>query len=96
MNAPDPERERVSRARPGRQSLQLFILSPFKSALLAALCVVLGLLFVSGWIEPSPERAYIPGQNEMMALLCWAMGAVFARAAWLGAKQQRARGGDRR
>ena len=82
---------RVSRARSTRHSLDAFILSPAKSVVLAALCIVLGLLFVGGWIEPSPERASVPGQNPLMAMLCWAMGAVFARAAYIGVKRRQRR-----
>ena len=87
--------ESISRGRPARRSLDALALGPTKGAVLAVVYIVLGLLFAAGWFEPPPDRATIPGRDLMMALLCWVMAAVFARAAYLGTKLRDRRRGRR-
>ncbi|MGA7750315.1 MAG: hypothetical protein WCA63_09220 [Gallionella sp.] len=69
-------------------SLKLFADRPRSSALLALLCVVLGVVFISGLVPLSPNRRYFPDHEWLLAALCWALAALFGYCATIGLKSR--------
>lgn len=68
--------------------ITLFSARPLASAVLAFLCVLLGVVSVSGLIPTSPNRSYFAGHDWLLALLCWGLAVLLAYCAILGRKHQ--------
>jgi hypothetical protein len=69
-----------------RTSLNVFVARPQSSAVLALLCLVIGIAFVSGLVPLSPNREYFPGHQWVLALLSWLLAVLFAYCASIGFK----------
>jgi hypothetical protein len=74
-----------------RGSLDGFVAKPRASAALALLCVVIGVVCVSGLVPLSPNRSYFPGHQWVLALLSWLLALLFAGCAAKGFKKLRSR-----
>jgi len=59
-------------------AVKLFAQRPLSCAVLAAVLLGMGILFISGWIPDSPNRRYIPGHEWLLAILSWAIALFFA------------------
>lgn len=71
---------------PGSKLLTLFSSRPFSSAVLAALLLVLGLLFASGLVPTSSNRKYFTGHEWLLAMVCWVMSSFFGYCSAKGYK----------
>lgn len=71
-----------------RTSLEIFVVKPRASAALALLCLVIGIVSVSGLVPLSPDRRYFPGHQWVLALLSWLLAVLFACCAAKGFKMR--------
>lgn len=71
-----------------RSSLELFVTRPRSSAVLAILCVVLGIVSISGLVPLSPNRWYFPGHEWLMATLGGVLAFIFGSCAFKGFRSQ--------
>ncbi|MEO6659939.1 MAG: hypothetical protein ABIN44_06405 [Burkholderiaceae bacterium] len=76
---------------PGSNSVALFSSRPLSSVVLAALLLVMGLVFVSGVVPLSPKRPYFPGHEWLLAIVCWALAVFFGYCAAKGRKPRKGR-----
>lgn len=67
-----------------RTSLKVFVARPWSSAALAVLCLVIGLVAVSGLVPLSANRRYFPGHDWLLALFSWLLALLFAGCASTG------------
>lgn len=72
-----------------RSASEEFAARPWLSAVLAGLMIVLGMLFMSGWVPASPNRRQFAHQAWVMALGCAALAVFFANCARLGFRRRR-------
>src|SRR5690606_22609386 len=71
-----------------RSSLELFVKRPRSSAALALLCVVLGIVSISGLVPLSPNRWYFPGHEWLLVSLSCVLAFIFGYCAFKGFKSQ--------
>ena len=71
-----------------RTSLEIFEAKPWSSATLALLCLVIGIVSISGLVPLSPDRRYFPGHQWVLALLSWLLAVLFACCAAKGFKMR--------
>ncbi|MEO8156662.1 MAG: hypothetical protein ABI648_02620 [Betaproteobacteria bacterium] len=76
---------------PRSRALEIFSQNPTACLVLAALLVVVAILFPSGWIPASAIPRYFPGHEWFMAALCLILAAFFA---WCAVAGLRWRGKD--
>lgn len=69
-----------------RASLGVFVERPRRTALLALLLVVLGVISISGLVPLSANRQYFPGHAWLLAGLCWAVAISLGYCAAIGLK----------
>ena len=72
-------------------SLNVFIERPRRTAVLAVLFVVLGVVSASGLIPLSENRRYFPGHEWLLAGLCWVCAMALAYCACTGLKPRAGR-----
>jgi len=70
-----------------QHSTKPFVAHPKSSTVLAALLILIGIAFVSGWLPDLPNRRYFPGHHWIMAGLSWLVACFFLACAFLGFKQ---------
>jgi len=71
-----------------RSSLEVFVARPRSSVALALLCVVIGILFMSGHVPVSPNRKYLPGHQWLLASISWILAVLFGYCASKGFKMR--------
>ena len=69
-----------------RSSLEPFVARPRSSAVLALLCIVLGIVSISGLVPLSPNRRYFPGHEWLLASLSWVLAVLFGYCVLIGMK----------
>jgi NADH:ubiquinone oxidoreductase subunit H len=73
----------------GRSASEEFAARPWLSAVLAGLVIVIGILFMSGWVPASPNRRYFTSHAWLMTLACAALAVYFANCARIGFGRRR-------
>jgi hypothetical protein len=66
-----------------------FAARPWLSVVLAALLIIIGLLFLSGRVPLSPNRRYFVHHAWVMALCCGGLALYFGNSARLGFERRR-------
>jgi hypothetical protein len=74
---------------PFRNSIKPFLEQPRLVAVLSLLLAVMGIVLIGGTIPESGVRRYLPGQQWLLAVLCWALAVLFGHLAWRGWKSRR-------
>jgi hypothetical protein len=67
-----------------RSSLAVLVARPWSSAALALLCVIIGIVAVSGLVPLSPNRQYFPGHQWLIASVSWLLAIFFGYCAAKG------------
>ena len=70
------------------RAVELFSKRPWACFGLAALLLLIGVLFASDWLRTSPNRPYFPGHEWLMTALCLASGAFFIYCAVDGLRKR--------
>ena len=67
-----------------RSSLEIFVIRPRSSIVLALLCFVIGIISISGLVPLSPNRKYFIGHEWFLASFSWLLAVIFGYCAIKG------------
>ena len=70
------------------RALKFLSMRPRACIVLAALLVLLGAVFLSGWVPTSYNRPYFPGHKWITAAFCIGLAGFFAYCAAVGLRNQ--------
>jgi cytochrome c oxidase assembly factor CtaG len=67
-----------------KKTLELFTSYPRASIFLALLCILLGVVSISGIVPVSENRRYFPGHEWLLFLLSWVLAVLFGYCGFKG------------